>query len=292
VATLRDIRRRIKSVKSSQKITRAMKLVAASKLRRAQESIQANRPYALELGGLLRRVSSRVQHGEDSAPHPLLEVRAPRKVLLVVLTSDRGLCGSFNVNILRRAEAFIREKHGEFETLEVATIGRRGRDYFKKRKVATARDFPGVFAELTYRRASEIAAGLIDEWNASGLDAVYLLYNEFKSAMAQRVTVEPVLPIVEEELPVGETAVEYIYEPSERDVLNRLAPRYVATLIWRALLESWASEQGARMTAMDNATKNAKELVDKLTIQYNRARQAAITKELMEVIGGAEALKG
>ncbi|MEZ4270207.1 MAG: ATP synthase F1 subunit gamma [Myxococcota bacterium] len=292
MASLRDIRNRIKSVKSTQKITGAMKMVAASKLRRAQEAITAARPYALELGSMLRRVSARVPHEEGRAPHPLLEIHAPRRVLLVIMTSDRGLCGSFNAGILRRAEIFLKENRERYESLEVATVGRRGHDYFAKRKVATVRNFPGVFEDLTFRRASEIAEGIAAEYVEHDLDAVFLLFNEFKSALNQTVQVVPLLPIVEEELPPGEGAVEYIYEPSQKEVLDKLVPRYVATIIWRALLESSASEHGARMTAMGSATKNAKELVDKLTLKYNRARQAAITRELMEIISGAEALNG
>lgn len=289
--SLRDIQNRIRSVKNTQKITRAMKLVAAAKLRRAQEGILAARPYALEIGSMLHRVATRAQGEEGEAPHPLLDVREPKKVLLVIMTSDRGLCGGFNSNILRRGERFVRENKDRFESLEVATVGKKGRDYFRKRKVATVRDFPGVFDNLNYRRATEISVGLSEEYVKKELDAVYLLYNEFKSAMTQRVTVETVLPIVQEELPVGQD-IDYIYEPSQEVVLDQLAPRYMATEMWRALLESNASEHGARMTAMENATNNAKDLIDTLTLKFNRARQAAITKDLMDIVGGAEALRG
>lgn len=288
--SLRHLKKRLKSLKSSQKITRAMKLVAASKLRRAQEAIVQARPYAGELGALLRRVAARCQALEGEAAHPLLEVRAPRRVLLVVISSDRGLCGAFNSNILRRAERFIKENSGKFEQLEVATIGRKSRDYFRKRQQQTVRDFPGVFEQLTFRRASEIANGLAEEFVKKDLDAVFLLYNEFKSAISQKVTVEPLLPVVQEELPVGED-IEYIYEPNQKEVLEKLAPRYVATLVWRALLESSASEHGARMSAMSSATNNAKELEGVLQLEYNRVRQAVITRELMDIVGGAEALK-
>lgn len=293
MASLRDIRKRIKSVKNSQKITKAMKLVAASKLKRAHEAISQARPYALEVGGILRRVATRMEGTGETAVHPLLEMRTPKRVLLVVVTSDRGLCGAFNSNILRRAERFIRENSDRFESLEVATIGRKGRDHFRKRKIATVREFSGVFENLTFRRASEIADGLAEEFTRRELDAVYLIYNEFRSAISQKVVVQDVLPVVQHELPEGgDSNVEYIYEPTAPDVLDKLLPRYVATLIWRALLESSASEHGARMTAMESATKNARELIDRLTLVYNRARQAAITRELMEIIGGAEALNG
>jgi F-type H+-transporting ATPase subunit gamma len=291
MASLRDIRKRIRSVKNTQKITGAMKLVAAAKLRRAQDNILTARPYALELGSLLHRVATRAEVVGEPAAHPLLELRPLRRVLLVVMSSDRGLCGAFNTNIMKRAERFLDEQGSRFDSLEIATIGRRGADYFKKRKVATARDFPGVFEDLTFRRATEIAGGMANEFVARELDAVFLVYNEFKSAMTQRVVVEDLLPIVHEELPAGQD-IDYIYEPTRKEVLDQLVPRYVATVVWRALLESFASEQGARMTAMENATRNASELVDNLTLQYNRARQAAITTELMDIVGGAEALSG
>ncbi len=290
--SLKDIQTRIRSVKNTQKITRAMKLVAAAKLRRAQESILAARPYALEIGAMLHRVAARAQDDDSGqAPHPLLDVREPKRVLLLVMTSDRGLCGGFNTNILRRAERFKHEHADRFESLELATIGRRGFDYFRKRSVSTVRDFPGVFNDLTFRRASEIAQGVTDEFVNKELDAVFLLYNQFKSAMSQKVVVEDLLPIVQEELPTG-ADVDYIYEPSQGEVLDSLAPRYMATEVWRALLESNASEHGARMTAMENATNIARDLVDALTLKFNRARQAAITTDLMDIVSGAEALQG
>jgi F-type H+-transporting ATPase subunit gamma len=268
-----------------------MKLVAASKLRRAQDAIQRARPYAIEMGTLLKRVAARSGTESEAVPHPLLDLREPKKVLLVVMTSDRGLCGSFNATILRAAERFIKDNGDRFESLELATIGRKGRDYFRKRHAVTVRDMPGVFAELSYRRASEIAEAMAEQFVERDLDAVYLLYNEFKSAISQQVVVEQMLPVDPAELPDGE-AIDYIYEPSQEALLEKLIPRYVATEVWRALLESFASEHGARMTAMDSATKNAKELIDALTLQYNRARQAAITRELMDIVGGSEALKG
>ena len=290
MASLRDIRERIRSNKNTQKITQAMKMISAARLRRAQDAITHARPFALELGSLLRRVIARMDVEEGKAPHPLLEVvTPPRRVMLVVITSDRGLAGAFNANILRRAEKFIRENQSTYAHFEIATVGRKARDFFKKRNLGTVRDHAGVFEKLSFRSAQEIAEGITKEFIESDLDAVFLLYNEFKSAIAQQVVVQPLLPIVAEELPPGQD-VDYIYEPSREEVLERLVPRYLSTLIWRALLESSAAEHGARMTAMDNATRNAKEIVDKLTLDYNRARQAAITTQLMEVIGGAEAL--
>ncbi len=306
MASLRDIRKRIRSVKNSQKITKAMKLVAASKLKRAQEAITRARPYAVELGSLLSRVAARAQaEASDDCPiHPLLALRAPRRVLLVVITSDRGLCGAFNSGILRRAERFISENGPRFEHLEIATIGRKGRDYFRKRHVAPARDFPGIVGNLQYEQATALADEFAKAYVEHKLDAVYLLYNEFKSAISQQVTVADVLPVAPEQVqaaPPGKAVldgamaageVDYIYEPDRYAVLDRLVPRYVAILIWRALLESVASEHGARMTAMDSATRNARDLTEKLTLQYNRARQATITRELMDIVGGAEALSG
>ncbi|MBN1959931.1 MAG: ATP synthase F1 subunit gamma [Deltaproteobacteria bacterium] len=291
MASLREIRKRVRSILSTQKITGAMKLVAASKLRRAQNAILSVRPYANELGAMLQRLATRADSHGSEAAHPLLEMREPRRVLLAVMTSDRGLCGAFNINILRQAEHFIREHGSRFEKLTIATIGRKGRDYFTKRKVATLRNYPNVFNELGYHKATNIAEGLCQDFIAHDLDAVYLLYNEFKSAMTQRVVVTDLLPIVHAELPIGED-IDYIYEPNHSAVLNLLVPRYVATIIWRALLESSAAEHGARMTAMDTATQNAKDLVSRLTLLYNRTRQAAITRELMEIVNGAEALKG
>ena len=292
MASLRDIRKRIRSTKSTQKITKAMKLVAASKLKRAQDAITQARPYAIELGTLLSRVAARANAaGDDTAVNPLLEVRQPQRVLLVVITSDRGSCGAFNSNILRRAERFLVENRERFSTIELATIGRKGRDYFRKRKMSVVRDYPGLLGALTFRRASDIAEGLAQEFVEGKFDAVFLLYNEFRSVISQKVTVQDVLPVVTEDLPPGEN-VDYIYEPSQKGVLDSLVPRYVATLVWRALLESSAAEHGARMTAMDSATKNARDLIEQYTLQYNRARQATITRELMDIVGGAEALNG
>jgi len=291
MASLRNIRRRIRPVRSIQKITAAMKMVAASKLRKAQEAIQQARPYAIELASLLHRVAALAADAHGEVPHPLLDLREPKRVLLVVITSDRGLCGAFNTNIVRRTEAFVAKSADLYEKIELATIGRRGRDYFKRHATVSVRDFPGVFDNLTFRRATEIAQGLAEEFVRRELDAVFLLYNEFKSAMTQRVTVKTLLPIDHEQLPIG-ADIDYLYEPSQREVLDSLVPRYVATEVWRSLLESAASEHGARMTAMGGATRNASDLADRLTLQYNRARQAAITGELMDIVGGANALKG
>lgn len=293
MSSLRDIKKRIKTVKNTQKITSAMKLVAASKLRKAQDAITSQRPYAVELGAMLRRVASRTEHGDaDTAAHPLLAVHEPRRVLVVVVTSDRGLCGAFNANIIRRAERFLKSNAEKYDALEVATIGRKGADHFQKSSVAdSVQDHPGVFENLTFSQAREIADEISKRYVESDLDAVFVLYNEFKSAISQEVIVDRLLPVVQDELPEG-PAVDYDYEPSQRAVLDELVPRYVTSVLWRALLESSASEHGARMTAMDSASRNAKELTESLTLQYNRARQAAITMELMDIVGGAEALSG
>ncbi|MEW5853893.1 MAG: ATP synthase F1 subunit gamma [Myxococcota bacterium] len=305
--SLRDIRKRIRSVKNTQKITKAMKMVSAAKLRRAQERLIAARPYANQLHDVVSHLAARVG---DTEKYPLLRSHPhPRKVLLVVITSDRGLAGGFNSNVIRRAERFLWEEKSRYPDIRVAVIGRKARDYFKKGH-PTMQEHVGVFESLTFARAKEIADAIADEYVREDLDAVFLAYNEFKSAISQNVLIEQLLPVV----PAGGTllsagadvrgaqvaaggttaltaGVEHKYEPSQGEILDALLSRYFATQVFRALLESVASEHGARMSAMDNATKNAGEMVGSLTLTYNRARQAYITKELMEIIGGAEALK-
>ena len=286
MASLRDIRDRIKSVKNTQKITGAMKLVAASKLKRAQDAINAARPYATELGQALERVAGSVAADGGDEAHPLLARRKPSKALLVVLTSDRGLCGGFNSSILKRADLFFKENAERFDSIEVATLGRRGADHFRKKDV-TLHDNPGIFDGMNFRSASDLADEFSRKFLGGDYDHVYLLYNQFKSTINQVVTVDELLPVAPE---TGGDTADYIYEPGAVEVLESLVPRYVAILVWRAMLESQASEHGARMSAMDSATKNAVEICDKLTLEYNRARQAAITQELMEIVSGAEAL--
>jgi len=285
--SLKDIRKRIASVKSTQKITRAMNMVAAAKLKRAQTRILELRPYAVKTHEVLSSVAARA--GAEEV-HPLLARREPKEVMLLVLTSDRGLCGGFNANINRAAERTM--KSPDFGHVSLSVCGRKGRDYFRRRNADIRHEFMGVFERLDWDRAAEIARVIIDEYETKSLDAVYLVYNEFKSAISQKVVVEPLLPIVPLESKGDLAPVDFIYEPSKRALLDRLLPMYVEVEVYRALLESVASEHGARMTAMDSATKNANEMIDDLTLVYNRARQAAITKELMEIIGGAEALKG
>ncbi len=290
MANLKDIRKRIGSVKNTQKITRAMKMVAAAKLRRAQQNILDLRPYAIKTMDVLSGVAARA--GEDEEIHSLLARREPKNVMLVVLTSDRGLAGAFNASINKAAHKFWKELEGEGKTVTFSVIGRKGRDYLKRRSADIQKDFTGVFQDLSMDRAGEIGRYIVDAYGRRDLDAVYVIYNEFKSAISQDVVVEQLLPITPMEVEEDETAVDYIYEPDKQALLDVLLPMYVEIEVYRALLESVASEHGARMTAMDAATNNAKDMIDKLTLQFNRARQAAITKELMEIIGGAEALKG
>jgi F-type H+-transporting ATPase subunit gamma len=289
VANLKAIRKRIASVKNTQKITRAMKMVAAARLRRAQQAITELRPYALKTMEVLSSVAARAG-GEHV--HPLLARRERRKVLIVALTSDRGLAGAFNANINKAAYRKWKELESQGVEVGFAVIGRKARDFLRRRGAKIEFEFTHVFENLSVLKAGEIGRAIVAEYKTDGYDEVLLAYNEFKSAISQRVVIEPLLPIVPIEVPEHVTAVDFIYEPSKQALLDRLLPMYVEIEIYRALLESIASEHGARMTAMDNATKNASELVAKLTLMYNRARQAAITTELMEIIGGAEALKG
>ena len=289
MANLKDIRRRIKSVKSTQQITKAMKMIAASRLRRAQDAIVARRPYAQRLKDVIGSLAARADH----ADHPLLQVRQEKHVLLLVLTSDRGMCGGFNINIARATVGYIDDNKAGHEDVQLSIIGRKGQDFFRRRpKYKVNKEYRGVFEKISFEKAAEIGEDIITAYETEGLDAVYMVYNEFKSAMTQKVTVERLLPVEPEAPTAGETLLDFEYEPSKRAVLDEVLPLYVNMQIYRAILESIASEMGARMTAMDAATRNAKELIGKLTLTYNRARQAAITKELMEIIGGAEALKG
>jgi F-type H+-transporting ATPase subunit gamma len=320
VANLKAIRKRIISVKSTQKITRAMKMVAGARLNRAQQRILALRPYAVKTGHILAEVTLGRAHGlgapdapagaitlpEDSEgaelDHPLLARRAERTTLLLVITSDRGLCGAFNTNILRAAERIWREREAAGNKVLIATIGRKGRDYFSRRKAPVYHVFGGVWERLDLDQARTVARTVLKPFVKGEVDAIYLVYNEFKSAMSQRVVAEPLFPLQSAQLTAQATEAErdepewakhreFVFEPSKPALLERLVPMYVEVSILRALFESMASELGARMTAMDAATKNASEMISKLTLQYNRARQAAITTELMEIIGGAEALR-
>jgi len=290
VPSLRDIRNRIGSVKSTRQITKAMKMVAAARLRRAQDAILKTRPYAMLLDQTLARVAARAA-AEEAAAHPLLAPRVQRQAEVVVITSDRGLAGGFNSNIARRTQRFLTENGDRFEGLQLATIGKKGRDFFRARKLSVRKDFTGIHADLRYEKAEAIAEEYTARYLAGDVDAVFLAYNEFKSAISQKPVVVQLLPI--ETAPVAEASagIDFKYEPSREALLRDLLPRQIATQVWRALLESAASEHGARMSAMESATKNAEEMISSLTLQYNRARQAYVTKELMEIVSGAEALK-
>jgi F-type H+-transporting ATPase subunit gamma len=287
MATLRDIQRRIRSVQSTQKITRAMKLVAAAKLRRAQERILAARPYANKMAELLGNLVS----GDDGAGHPLLEQREGPRRQIVIITADRGLAGAFNSSIIRRAVELIREASTAELTLVV--VGRKARDFFRRRPHTIKRDMIGFWDRLAYSHASELADYFMQQYRESEVDEVHLLYNEFRSVAVQRPVRQQLLPIPSAGKAAGEGAapVDYIYEPGPAAILNDLLPRHVRMQVFRALMESLAGEYGARMTAMEAATKNAKEMIEILTIQYNKARQEKITKELLDIVGGAEALK-
>lgn len=289
MANLKEIRTRIKSVKNTRQITKAMKMIAASRLRKAQQAIEAKRPYAQRLSDVITSLATRAEQ-ED---HPLLAVREPKKVLLLVLTSDRGMCGGFNVNISRATEAYIRNNGSVHDEIKLSIIGKKGQDYFGRRpQYEIDKMYQGIFENIGFDKANEIGDDIVSAFQSEGLDAVYLVYNEFKSAIAQEVVVEKVLPVDTPEQDDDTPDLDFEYEPDKRAVLDEVLPLYVNMQVYRAILESIASEMGARMTAMDAATRNAGELIDKLTLKYNRARQAAITTELMEIIGGAEALKG
>ena len=283
--SLKDIRKRIGSVKNTQQITKAMKMVAGARLRKAQESIETMRPYSYRLRDIIAQLAARA----DFSDHPLLAHREPKKVRLLILTSDRGLCGGFNASINRTTERYVAANEAGHEDIELSIVGRKGNTYFRRRDIPIKRYYEDVTQNIGIESASEIAQRAIVDFVEGELDAVYVVYNEFKSAITQAVVVEQLLPVVPAE--AEEHAVDFIYEPSKQCLMDAVLPRHVSVQILRMLLESNASEMGARMSAMDSATKNAGELIDKLTLQYNRARQANITRELMEIIGGAEAIK-
>jgi F-type H+-transporting ATPase subunit gamma len=287
VPSLRDIKRRIASIHNTQQITRAMRMVSAAKLRRAQEAILSARPYAQKIEEVLSAVAARAEGIE----HPLLGSRPARRVELLVMTSDRGLAGAFNSNITRLAERFLWENARTYEKIQISTIGRKGRDFFRARKIETRKDYPGVFEALTFERAQGIARELSVAYERDELDAVFLLYNQFVSAIVQRPTLTQLLPIQPNREAANTEGADYLFEPNANEVLAELLPRHLEMQVWRALLESVASEHAARMVAMENATKNSGELIARYTLQYNRARQAYITTELMEIVSGAEALK-
>ena len=335
--SLKDIRKRINSVKSTQKITRAMKMVAGAKLNRAQQRITELRPYAVKVQSVLAEITrpgagaatteapmgapalppaadvnpaeggadaplttaAAEDVGGEKPAHPLLVQRAERNVLIVVLTSDRGLCGAFNTNINKRAEREWRARTESGQNVKLVVVGRKGRDYFARRGAPVLEYLPGVWDKLSLEMAQHVGDRVLAPFNKGEIDAIYFVYNEFKSAMSQMVVAERLLPVAQPE--PGEPGVgtdkptiqaaEFIFEPNREALLERLVPMYMDISILRALYESMASFLGAQMTAMDAATKNAKKMIEALTLQYNQARQASITKELMEIIGGSEALK-
>ncbi len=289
MANLRAIRKRIGSVKSTQQITKAMKMVSAAKLKRAQDAIVAARPYAQKMREVVEALARRA--GQEA--HPLLSVREKRKLGLLVVSSDRGLCGGFNANLLRAVNRFLQENREKYEEVALFAVGRKARDFFRRRRVPLRKEYINILGGLTYSHAEQLAQDLVDAYLAGEVDEVVVAFNEFRSAISQAVRVDGLFPIAfqpEEEGPV--VGIDYLYEPSQGEILQALLPKYVEAQIFRVLLESVAGEHGARMTAMDSATNNAVEMISSLTLQMNRARQAAITKELMEIIGGAEALKG
>jgi len=293
MANVRDFRTRIRSVRSTQQITKAMKMVSAAKLRRAQERIVAARPYSDKMKEVLASLAARA----GAARHPLLARRPERRTIVVVITADKGLCGSFNTNILNGARAVLDRLRAQAGLeARVDIVGRKARDWFRRRDYPTRRVLIDLFRNITPEHARDIAADLVGLFTRGEVDAVHLVYNEFKSVMQQHVVVEPLLPIPPATFGAatpgaGAAAEDYIYEPSADQLFDALLPRHVETQVYRALLESAAAEQGARMTAMENATRNAEEMVDSLTLQMNKIRQASITKEILEVVSGAEALK-
>lgn len=286
--SLKAIKKRISSVKNTRQITKAMKMVSAAKLRRAQDAVVAARPYANKMMDVLSSLAAR----EEAEAHPLLQERGKGRALVVLLTADRGLCGGFNANVSKAAERFIRANAEGYEGYDLMIIGRKGRDYLKTRAgLSIAKVYENITGSISYSTASLLGQEIVESYVAGTYDAVFLVYNAFRSAISQDVTNVKLLPIVPRPVEEGDHVPEYLYEPSRTEVLGQILPKHVEVQIFRALLESVASEHGARMSAMDSASKNASEMIGKLTLIYNRARQAAITKELMEIISGAEAIK-
>jgi F-type H+-transporting ATPase subunit gamma len=294
MANLLDIRRRIKSIKNTQQITKAMKMVSAAKLKRAQDRVTTARPFANKMLEVLGELAS---HTDEDFHHPLLDARGDERYLLVLITADKGLCGAFNTNLTKAAQAFMRENADK--TIEMLPVGRKGRDFFRRRNVTFVAEYIGMTGKgrVEYGEAVELARDVIQRFKEDEeLDKVFIIYNEFKSVLQQRVVVEQLLPVLRTQDTSSDVAVdatrpvtftEYIYEQPPAEIFSRLLPRLIETQIFRALLESIASEQGARMTAMDSASKNAGELIGSLTLNMNRIRQAAITNEIIEVVSGA-----
>jgi len=291
MASLQSLRRKIVSVKNTQKITKAMKMVAASKLKRAQNRILTARPYAHQLREVMGNLSQRV----NRASHPLLSRRDGNKLELLVITSDRGLCGAFNTNILRQAVKFLEEQRGQGKEVTVSLAGRKSIDFFKRRDWPIRQEWAGVFDRLSFEHALDIGQNIVSQYYEGTFDHLYVVYNEFKSVMQQEVIIEKLLPIESLHESDGHATPSlgggYLYEPDESELLETLLPKHFEIQTYRVLLESAAAEQASRMTAMDGATRNAGELIKKLTLFYNKTRQTAITKELMDIVGGAEAVQ-
>ncbi|GMT42016.1 MAG: ATP synthase gamma chain [bacterium] len=289
MATLRDIKKRIQSVKNTMQITRAMKLVAAAKMRRAQEIVLASRPYASKMLEVLMSLAASTR--EEA--HPLLAKRNEKNILILLCSSDKGLCGPFNANLFRAVTNLIRENEGK--GIFMTAVGRKGNDFFKNKNVVMQKTYPDYFRNLGYPLAAGIGREMVEIFTQEKVDKIYLVYNHFVSVINQDVIVRSLLPIEspqqEEDGFDAETGANYLYEPSAETILSDILVKHVEVQVHQALLESWASENGARMAAMDNATRNAGEMIDTLTLQYNRARQTAITNELIEIVSGADALK-
>jgi F-type H+-transporting ATPase subunit gamma len=290
--SLQSLRRKIAAFKNTQKITKAMKMVAAAKLKRSQDRILAARPYAHKMRSVLGNLSRRV----NRSAHPLLQKREGKKIEVLVVTSDRGLCGGFNGNIVRKTSEFLRQCEARGLRVNISIVGRKGRDYFRRRTWTIRHEWAGIFDKLSFEHAIDIGGDLTEHFITGTFDELYVVYNEFKSAIQQRVIVEKLFP-VDAEAEFGAAGAEsttggsYLYEPDEGELLNVLVPKHFQVQTYRILLESAAAEHGARMAAMDGATRNAGQLIKKVTLYYNKTRQAAITKELMDIVGGAEALK-
>ncbi|HEX7533904.1 MAG TPA: ATP synthase F1 subunit gamma [Syntrophales bacterium] len=288
MASLKDIRRKIVAVSKTKQITRAMNMVAASKLKAAQLRMENFRPYALRFMDVLTSLALRV----DPETHPLLAVRDPKRIRVIIMTSDRGLCGGFNTNLIKAAERFVREKTAEGKEVQLIAVGRKGRDYFRK-KVKLAKDWSDVFGKFDITLAVKISDEIIPTFMQAEYDELYVIYNEFRNIAIQRpavVRLFPLPPIGKDDDTEPTARIDYIYEPSDEILLGKLLPMYVHVLIFRALLETSAGENGARMVSMDNATKNCEEMIQSLTLRMNKARQATITAELMDIVGGTEAL--
>ena len=284
MATLRDIRRRISSIQKTRQITRAMQMVAAARLRRAQETTLRWRSYV----GKMKEAIDRLMERTDEKAHPLLISRKPRKLEVFVITSDKGLCGGFNLNVCQRVDQFIAQNRENFEDISLTVIGKKGRDYFKKRPVKIRQEFAEVLGGLSDEWIKSLSKGIIDDYLANTFDTFYLFYQQFKSVLQQEVVEEKLLPLKE----VGqEIPIDYLFEPDRKVVLDKVLPQYLEARVYAALYESITSEHAARMSAMNLATKNAIEMIDRLTLTYNKVRQEVITTELMDIVGGAEALR-